>query len=153
MSIIINLLKGNRKHEDKHTRPYSCTHSSCPNKNFSDKGSLGRHIREVHAVPIYKCPVTSCPRNKNGFNRKYNLWEHKRRRHQKLLSKPTTHEETSDGGIISTHEGTCDGIIPTHEETSDNGKMQKPYNAADGRCITKEASVQAKLEDLLAIRA
>jgi hypothetical protein len=78
------------KHMDRHERPYKCEHPNCLNsQGFTYSGGLLRHQREVHRMHqsatkarIF-CPFPDCPRNVSGegFSRKENLEEHKRRRH------------------------------------------------------------------------
>jgi hypothetical protein len=123
----------NRKHRDRHTRPYPCTHSSCNGKGFGDKGTLARHQREVHGSQTYTCPVLSCPRNKQGFSRKYNLWEHKRRRHRfKPFSKQpraqTTTATSSASTIANIHASPpCIALTPSateHISEGDDGIIQ-----------------------------
>ena len=93
-------LHRHRRHRDKHIRPYICTNLSCAGKNFGDKGGLDRHRREVHGTETYTCPITSCPRNKHGFGRKYNLLLHQNRRHR--LQTPSLHRARSNtsGDIV-----------------------------------------------------
>ncbi|RSL43776.1 hypothetical protein CEP54_014945 [Fusarium duplospermum] len=69
------------RQEDNHNLQQRCPHSSCTNKSFRDKGTLDRHMREVHSSQTFFCPVVSCRRNKRGFNRRYNLLDHQKRRH------------------------------------------------------------------------
>jgi hypothetical protein len=90
-----------RRHTDKHTRPYICSHASCRRKSFGDKGGLDRHKREVHGSQVYKCPVPNCKRSKQGFPRSYNLFEHQKRVHGLQSSglpqaRSNTSEELSD---------------------------------------------------------
>jgi hypothetical protein len=79
------------KHMDRHERPYKCQQKGCElNPGFTYSGGLLRHEREVHKmhlttkVPLY-CPFPNCNRSSGGggegFTRKENLEEHKRRRH------------------------------------------------------------------------
>jgi len=81
------------KHMDRHERPYKCRESGCEsNPGFTYSGGLLRHQREVHKMhlstkqPLF-CPFPNCDRSSgNGFTRKENLEEHKRRRHWEDLS-------------------------------------------------------------------
>lgn len=65
-----------RKHQDKHNRPYTCSHTACNGQTFADKGGLQRHERERHGSETYTCPILSCKRNKKGFPRQNNLIAH-----------------------------------------------------------------------------
>jgi len=77
------------KHMDRHERPYKCEHPNCQNAlGFTYSGGLMRHQREVHGLHQTTksrlfCPFPDCVRNASGegFSRKENLEEHKRRRH------------------------------------------------------------------------
>jgi hypothetical protein len=79
------------KHMDRHERPYVCGEPGCDTREgFTYSGGLLRHQREVHKKhltkkdPLY-CPYPDCPRaSGEGFTRKENLAEHKRRRHSQL---------------------------------------------------------------------
>ncbi|KAN0099015.1 hypothetical protein V8E51_014678 [Hyaloscypha variabilis] len=70
-----------RKHQDKHSKPYTCLVLACRHPQFGDKGGLDRHAREVHGSKAYCCPITTCKRHTRGFPRKYNLFEHQKRCH------------------------------------------------------------------------
>src|ERR1700730_7089371 len=94
-NIKIFILTGTRRHQDKHTRPYSCHHASCNGKNFGDKGGFERHKREVHGSKVYKCPVLYC---KRGFKRRYNLVRHQMRAHGvHFRASYSTMNEVSEG--------------------------------------------------------
>ena len=76
------------KHMDRHERPYKCNEPECEaSPGFTYSGGLLRHQREVHKMhlitqKILYCPFSNCVRaSGNGFTRKENLEEHKRRRH------------------------------------------------------------------------
>jgi hypothetical protein len=86
------------KHMDRHERPYKCREAGCElNPGFTYSGGLLRHQREVHRMhlstkqPLF-CPYPNCSRSSgNGFTRKENLEEHKRRRHlDEMSEEPTT---------------------------------------------------------------
>lgn len=74
---------------DRHERPYKCNEPGCEvSLGFTYSGGLLRHQREVHKMHLTSrellyCPFQNCVRaSGNGFTRKENLEEHKRRRHQ-----------------------------------------------------------------------
>ena len=77
------------KHMDRHERPYKCAHPNCQNaQGFTYSGGLMRHQREVHrwhqtTKSRIFCPHPGCSRGPagEGFSRRENLEEHKRRRH------------------------------------------------------------------------
>ena len=69
------------KHQDKHSKPYTCSVPACRHPRFGDKGGLDRHAREVHGSKAYCCPIATCKRHTRGFPRKYNLFEHQKRCH------------------------------------------------------------------------
>lgn len=86
------------KHMDQHERPYRCREAGCElNPGFTYSGGLLRHQREVHKMhlgakqPLF-CPFPNCNRSSgNGFTRRENLEEHKRRRHlDKSTKSPST---------------------------------------------------------------
>lgn len=74
---------------DRHERPYKCQHPNCLNaQGFTYSGGLMRHQREVHrwhqtTKSRLFCPFPDCVRSSSGegFSRRENLEEHKRRRH------------------------------------------------------------------------
>lgn len=75
---------------DKHERPYKCRATGCEKlPGFTYSGGLLRHQREVHKIgasskkPLF-CDFPGCKRGPGGegFTRKENLAEHKRRVHQ-----------------------------------------------------------------------
>ncbi|KAL6247875.1 hypothetical protein RBB50_005223 [Rhinocladiella similis] len=80
------------KHMDRHERPYKCLAAGCElSPGFTYSGGLLRHQREVHKMnlsmrePLF-CPFPNCNRSSgNGFTRRENLEEHKRRRHMDEL--------------------------------------------------------------------
>jgi hypothetical protein len=82
------------RHMDHHERPYKCHEPGCEaSRGFTYPGGLLRHQREVHKVYLTSskklmfCPFPNCERaSGNGFNRKNNLEEHKRRKHPVLHS-------------------------------------------------------------------
>ena len=78
---------------DRDDRPYKCHEAGCelsPGCTYS--GGLLRHQREVHKMhlstkPRLYCPFPNCNRSSgDGFTRKENLEEHKRRRHLEEMS-------------------------------------------------------------------
>lgn len=78
----------NRKHMDKHDRPYKCPASGCEKlPGFTYSGGLLRHEREVHNKhggprKQLNCPHPNCKRHGGkGFSRQENLNEHLRRVH------------------------------------------------------------------------
>ena len=90
------------KHMDRHERPYKCREAACEmNPGFTYSGGLLRHQREVHKMhlstkqPLY-CPFPNCNRSSGqGFTRKENLEEHKRRRHLEEMSDHASNREPS----------------------------------------------------------
>ena len=99
------------KHMDRHERPYKCEHESCVNSiGFTYSGGLLRHQREVHrwhqtTKSRIFCPFTGCPRDSSGegFSRKENLEEHKRRRHADETIPLTQTGDSSHDERSSTH--------------------------------------------------
>ncbi|KAK6371828.1 hypothetical protein LTS17_008652 [Exophiala oligosperma] len=91
------------KHMDRHERPYKCFAYGCElTPGFTYSGGLLRHQREVHKMnmsakqPLF-CPFPSCNRNRdseNGFTRRENLEEHKRRRHMSELLEEVAPKES-----------------------------------------------------------
>lgn len=85
------------KHMDRHERPYKCSHPNCQNaQGFTYSGGLMRHQREVHrwhqtTKSRIFCPHPGCSRGPDGegFSRRENLEEHKRRRHPEQHFSPT----------------------------------------------------------------
>jgi hypothetical protein len=134
-------------------RPYICTHPSCNHKSFGNKGGLDRHLREVHSSQSYTCPVQSCPRSKKGFNRKYNLWEHQKRRQRLELSKfpqlySNTPEESSwsETGARNVEQG--NDTLELHDDET-NVLLLAP----GGEETTGDQSLHAKLRTLKSLRA
>ena len=85
----LTIPSSDRKHNDKHTRPYVCTEPGCEKiRGFTYSGGLLRHQREVHRAhggpraPRF-CPHRDCKRSSDqGFSRRENLNEHLRRVHR-----------------------------------------------------------------------
>jgi len=95
-----------KKHWDKHTKPYSCTESSCEGLNFGDKAGLQRHEKErhgKHGATRYFCNVETCPRRLRGFPRKKNRDVHVR----------TCHNVSSDAGAMVSGEGDVEEASPS----------------------------------------
>jgi hypothetical protein len=99
------------KHMDRHERPYKCSHPNCQNAlGFTYSGGLMRHQREVHrwhqtTKSRLFCPYPSCSRGPggDGFSRRENLEEHKRRRH------PDSHTTRADADAdAEANEGSID---------------------------------------------
>ncbi|CZR60415.1 uncharacterized protein PAC_10311 [Phialocephala subalpina] len=65
--------KDQRKHLDKHTKPYGCLELICNGLGFGTKADLQRHEREKHGKVKFLCPLAACKRNSLGFSRKRNL--------------------------------------------------------------------------------
>ena len=127
---------------DKHERPYKCQELGCEKlQGFTYSGGLLRHQREVHKAggmrePLF-CDVPGCKRGSgNGFTRKENLAEHKRRVHQRSsadsalgVSEPTL-EETLQNTIRSlahpldtpqhTHEPEAEAVVSPGTPTADH---------------------------------
>lgn len=63
------------------TSSFQCKWEGCRYPGFFNRlNALMRHVKNIHALPrTYPCPVRNCS---EVFNRKDNLLEHKRRRHQ-----------------------------------------------------------------------
>jgi hypothetical protein len=149
--MITSCLQRRRKHEDRHNRPYICNHTSCKRQTFGDKGSLERHKREVHGSEAYTCPVSSCPRHKTGFARKYNLVDHQRRRHSRQSSKmlqsyANSPNHPSEGVEISRRFLCEDSIEGMDEDDVDASDVVRDLTA------NSEQSLRAKLRDLRALR-
>ncbi|RSL92103.1 hypothetical protein CEP52_013996 [Fusarium oligoseptatum] len=124
-----------RQEENQNTQQ-RCLHSSCTNKSFRDKGSLDRHMREVHSSQAFFCPIVSCRRHKRGFNRRYNLLDHQKRRHgQNVEGRFRTFREEDD-----TSEPSLDGPA-------------KSLGIRQNEDTTNEEGLLAKLESLRAMRA
>jgi hypothetical protein len=129
---------------------------SCAGKNFGDKGGLDRHKREVHESPAYTCPIPFCPRNKKGFGRKYNLWEHQKRRHR--LQTPGLHrvrsntfEELSESED-ATQRLRYDGLRYDNDEEA-NGEIVGRIAVTHKGEANTEQGLKSKLRDLLDLRA
>ncbi|KAH6973137.1 hypothetical protein BKA56DRAFT_620499 [Ilyonectria sp. MPI-CAGE-AT-0026] len=137
-----------RSPKDKHTPVYSCLYLSCCNKSFGDKGGLDRHMREVHSSLTFTCPVVSCPRNKKGFNRKYNLLDHQKRRDKREISR-------------SLHGSGVSEERPDHVDRGrtfrygDNTSESNPDDAAEALIPSENEGVclRSKLKSLRATRA
>ena len=97
---------------DRHERPYKCHEPECElNAGFTYSGGLLRHQREVHKMhqstkqPLF-CPFPNCNRSSgNGFTRKENLEEHKRRRHLEEMSQQSQ-SQSPDTHAITTNQTT-----------------------------------------------
>ncbi|EEU39935.1 uncharacterized protein NECHADRAFT_79666 [Fusarium vanettenii 77-13-4] len=131
------------RHEDNQNLQQRCPHSSCTNKRFRDKGNLDRHMREVHSSQTFFCPVVSCQRNKRGFNRRYNLLDHQKRRHRQNI--PGISEGRLNGDQIfqekdDASESTLDGSAKSRRARQNEG-------------TTNEEGLRVKLESLRATRA
>jgi len=97
--------------------------------------------------------MLSCPRNKRGFNRQYNLLEHKKRKHglrasSFLRARPDTIEQLSgseDGTQTLRGE---DDIIDSSEADIEGTALILGGDNAVG-----ETSLRSKLRDLQVLRA
>ncbi|RSM14108.1 hypothetical protein CDV31_005570 [Fusarium ambrosium] len=124
------------RHEENQNTQQRCLHSSCTKKSFRDKGSLDRHMREVHSSQTFFCPIVSCRRHKRGFNRRYNLLDHQKRRHgQNVEGRFQTFREEDD-----TSEPSLDGPV-------------KSLGIRQNEDTTNEDGLRVKLKSLRAIRA
>lgn len=131
------------KHMDRHERPYKCDHPNCQNsQGFTYSGGLLRHQREVHrwhqtTKSRIFCPFPDCSRNSTGegFSRRENLEEHKRRRHPDQ-SDPVSSDAT-DAMTASTRESAnpkkCKRLVtplPSESsvppETPDHSNLDEP---------------------------
>ncbi|RMJ06633.1 hypothetical protein BHE90_009941 [Fusarium euwallaceae] len=130
------------RHEDNQNIQQRCLHSSCTNKSFRDKGSLDRHMREVHSSQTFFCPIVSCRRNKRGFNRRYNLLDHQKRRHGQNVEGRLKHMQ---GGQTFREED------DTSEPTLDAPVKSLGIRLNDD--ATNEEGLRAKLKSLRAMRA
>lgn len=90
-----SMLSRDRKHMDKHDRPYKCQKPGCELLlGFTYSGGLLRHQREVHGEhggrkKVLHCPKENCKRHSgSGFTREENLAEHMRRVHRVDLATP-----------------------------------------------------------------
>lgn len=105
-------------------------------------------MREVHSSLTFICPVVSCPRNKRGFNRKYNLLDHQKRRHKREVSR-------------SIHGSGVWEERPEHVDRGqtfrygDNSSESNPDDAAQSLITSENEGVclWSKLESLKATRA
>ncbi|KAH8686529.1 hypothetical protein BGZ61DRAFT_479634 [Ilyonectria robusta] len=137
-----------RSPKDKHTPIYSCLYLSCCNKSFGDKGGLDRHMREVHSSLTFICPVVSCPRNKRGFNKKYNLLDHQKRRHKREISR-----SLHGSGVSEEQPEHLDGGQTFRY--GDNTSESNPDDAAHALIPSENEGVclRSKLKSLRATRA
>lgn len=70
---------------ERHSRPNTCTNTSCHTPGFGNKADLLRHEREVHGLHGFTkipCPFITCRRHTKGFTRKQHLDSHIRNRHK-----------------------------------------------------------------------
>lgn len=146
----------NRKHMDKHDRPYHCNYPSCAKlQGFTYSGGLLRHEREVHGKhggpkAQLMCPYDDCKRHSGkGFTRKENLNEHIRRVHQ---------SKDSQSQSIALRRDTAD-VMPGAEESetpasrfSENVDPDDPNSPMQKRrrfhLPTSERSASEDVEDL-----
>ncbi|RDW63379.1 hypothetical protein BP6252_10924 [Coleophoma cylindrospora] len=136
-----------RRHQDKHFRPYICTHPSCNHQNFGNKGGLDRHTREVHGSQSYTCPVLSCKRHKRAFHRRYNLVEHQRRAHG---IRPPTHPKAPSERSEELSESEDSTPRPQHEsngESADGGDDVAIVEMSVDGALSSE-DIRMKLRDL-----
>jgi hypothetical protein len=142
------------KHMDRHERPYKCEQLSCVNlPGFTYPGGINRHLREVHLVQPTRilCPFSGCDRNApgNGFTRKENLAEHKRRRHpEENVSEDTPKEPEVNGkkrkhGSIS---GGSDGSSGSSSRRSTSHGYDRPYSAGSSTSPGQRLVAIATLE-------
>jgi len=107
---------------DKHERPYKCKESGCEKlPGFTYSGGLLRHQREVHKIGATRknslfCDQPNCKRGPGGegFTRKENLAEHKRRVHQR----PST-EASSPVTKVREETAETQSPVPDEEETGE----------------------------------
>lgn len=125
------------KHMDQHERPYKCREAACElNPGFTYSGGLLRHQREVHKMhlgtkKLLFCPFPNCNRSSgNGFTRRENLEEHKRRRH---LDKSTK--------CLSIASDRATPALPTEERPSKRLRVSKnPHHSTQAPEIVFMAS-------------
>ena len=124
----------NRKHRDKHLRPYICNQPECEKiPGFTYSGGLLRHEREVHRqhggpkAPRF-CPHKDCKRSTGqGFSRKENLNEHLRRVHR---GHGIEKDDTPLAPIGSTHSP----LMPS-TDTNSSRKRRRDEESDDGDLI------------------
>ncbi|KAH8704831.1 hypothetical protein BGW36DRAFT_366244, partial [Talaromyces proteolyticus] len=116
-----------------------CRYPSCKEKTFRSKGLLDRHLRELHSPQTYTCPIRSCDRHKEGFNRRYNLMLHQKRVHR-------------------------DEVLPSEDDaenirTTDKGEdinydgFDHVSEYEDNRSIDGKDTLQMRLNDLVQLRS
>jgi hypothetical protein len=73
---------------------FYCPHEDCkdetgqPNRRFSRKADVSRHIKTTHEKEYISCPYNRCPRTGvNGFTRQDHLTEHLRGYHKEMVDK------------------------------------------------------------------
>lgn len=142
-----------RRHQDKHIRPYVCNHTSCNRKSFSDKGGLERHKREVHSSQAYICPVWSCKRNKKGFHRRYNLFEHQKRAHNLQSSSFLQARSNNLDGQSEGEEITPRPQYRIDAEGLNEGKGGPMGDIRGDASLNSEKDIRTKLQDLRILRA
>ncbi|KAH8682884.1 hypothetical protein BGZ60DRAFT_524229 [Tricladium varicosporioides] len=128
-----------RKHEDKHSKPYTCQVPNCKHTRFGDKGGLDRHNREVHGSQTHCCPITSCKRHIRGFPRKYNLFEHLKRCH------PSQSTNVAPPSIFKQQ---------NHSSSSMKGQQESCEGRSSPEIVTGGGGrLREKLENLYKVRA
>lgn len=143
-------LTDSRRHIDKHIRPYICKDLLCKGRDFGDKGGLSRHQKEVHGInnpKIYLCPVRTCKRHQKGFPRKYNLFDHQKRRHpQPSTPLPAPSQILRQLGEETRESNTNEG---PGDDTRREAAMVD-YSSAN--LTIGEGELRAKLQNLHAVR-
>jgi hypothetical protein len=144
------------KHMDRHERPYKCNEPGCETtQGFTYSGGLLRHQREVHKMhstgkELLYCPYQNCSRaTGEGFTRKENLEEHKRRRHQTELSSPTPNGATLKRKRLMTPqpepvELESNGVSPDQEIE----EILEQYPAVKRRIAMKDSYIRAQANEI-----
>lgn len=146
-------LRFHRRHQDKHIRPYVCAHPLCSRKSFGDKGGFERYQRELHSSQSFNCPITSCPRSRRGFSRKYNLLEQQKRKH-KLRHSRLLRARSNTIDLVSTSDDSAQTLEYGHH-IADFEKETAEVATLDlnGGSTTAETSLRAKLRELQILHA
>jgi hypothetical protein len=142
-----------RKHEGKHSKPYTCNVLGCKHPRFGDKGGLDRHKREVHGEKTHCCPIPSCKRHIKGFPRKYNLYKHQKNCHPGQSPNSALAVIRSSGAHINLEgEGMEEMQVQDEEASSPEMTITSDLITSD-LIITGSGKIQEKLRELLELRA
>jgi hypothetical protein len=110
-----------QKHIHRVTRPFACSEPNCTIKPFSTRHDLKRHQREVHVhdgsgrrVSKFRCPVTGCKRQREGFGRKGNLATHMSKIHPERAQANHYFADMSSAASASSPEESCNANIAAY---------------------------------------